>query len=148
MWPSFMYSIITELYHSWQWQAIFIRLLFSHRMVWGLYGDGWIQCPQCSVFTQHNNYNYSQTCVKSLPKGSTISGCLAEVNISKKLKFRNILFGCLRHVGCLIEVATYSGLTVYGQHKGCYICCICTCYFYCSYIMHIHATPTTVLLCL
>ena len=35
-----------------------------------------------------------------------------EVNISTKLKFGNILFGCLRQVGCLIEVTANSGLTV------------------------------------
>jgi len=27
-----------------------------------------------------------------------------EVNISTKLKFKNILYGCLRQVGCLIKV--------------------------------------------
>jgi len=43
---------------------------------------------------------YSQTCVKQPNKGSTKSGCskaggcLTEVNISKKLTFGNILFGC------------------------------------------------------
>jgi len=35
-----------------------------------------------------------------------------EVNICTKLKFGNILFGCLRQVGCLIEVTANSGLTV------------------------------------
>jgi len=44
-------------------------------------------------------------------------GCLAEVNITTKLKFGNILFGCLRQVGCLIEVTTYSGLTAYACLK-------------------------------
>jgi len=33
-------------------------------------------------------------------------GCLAEVNISTKLKLRNIQYGCLRQVGCLIKVTT------------------------------------------
>jgi len=36
-----------------------------------------------------------------------------EVNISTKLKFGNILFGCLRQVGCSIEMTANSGLTVY-----------------------------------
>ena len=40
-------------------------------------------------------------------------GCLMEVNISTKFKFGNILFGCLRQVGCLIEVNANSGLTVH-----------------------------------
>jgi len=39
-------------------------------------------------------------------------GCLMEVNISTKLKFGNILFVCLRQVGCLIQVIATSGLTV------------------------------------
>jgi len=39
-------------------------------------------------------------------------GCLTEVNISTKLMFWNILFGCLRQVGCLIEVTANTGLTV------------------------------------
>ena len=34
------------------------------------------------------------------------------MNISTKLKFENILFGCLRQVDCLIEVTANSGLTV------------------------------------
>jgi len=40
-------------------------------------------------------------------------GCLTEVKISTKLTFGNILFGCLRQVGCLIEVTANTGLTVY-----------------------------------
>jgi len=58
---------------------------------------------------------YSQICVKQPPKGSTkigcfkAGGCIMEVNISTKLKFGNILFGCF------IEVTANSGLTVlYG----------------------------------
>jgi len=35
-----------------------------------------------------------------------------DVNISTQLKFRNKLFGCLRRVGCLIEVTANAGLTV------------------------------------
>jgi len=35
-----------------------------------------------------------------------------EVNIRRKLKFGNILYGCLRQVGCLIEVTTNTGLKV------------------------------------
>ena len=62
--------------------------------------------------------NYSQTCVKQPHKGSTksgcLSGCLKEVNISTKLKFGNILFGCLRQVGGLIEVTANIGLTVFN----------------------------------
>jgi len=41
------------------------------------------------------------------------NGCLTEVNNSTKLKFGNILFGCLRQVGCLIEVTTNSGFIVH-----------------------------------
>jgi len=37
---------------------------------------------------------------------------LTGVNISTKLMFGNILFGCLRQVGCLIEVTANTGLTV------------------------------------
>ena len=40
-----------------------------------------------------------------------------EVNISTKLTFGNILFDCLRQVGCLIEVTANSGLTVYIFEK-------------------------------
>ena len=40
------------------------------------------------------------------------SGCLAEANNSTRLKFRNILYGCLIQVGCLIKVTANSGLTV------------------------------------
>ena len=61
--------------------------------------------------------NYSQTCVKQPHKGSTkkwLLKWLQEVNISTKLKFGNILFGCLRQVGCLIEVTANTGLTVKG----------------------------------
>jgi len=36
-----------------------------------------------------------------------------EVNIRTKLKFGNILYGCLRQVGCLIEVTANTGLTVF-----------------------------------
>jgi len=43
----------------------------------------------------------------------TAGGCLMEVNIRTKLKFDNILYGCLRQVGCLIEVTANTGLTVY-----------------------------------
>jgi len=62
-------------------------------------------------------YIYSQTCDTQPHKGSTkwllnAGGCLAEVNISTNFTFRNILFGCLRQVGCLIEVTANSGLTV------------------------------------
>jgi len=35
-----------------------------------------------------------------------------EVHISTQLKFGNILFGCFRQVGCLIEVTANSGLSV------------------------------------
>jgi len=42
-------------------------------------------------------------------------GCLAEVNISTKLKFGNILYGCSRQVGCLIRVTANSGLSVIIQ---------------------------------
>ena len=35
-----------------------------------------------------------------------------EVHISTQLKFGNILFGCFRQVGCLIEVTANSGLFV------------------------------------
>ena len=39
------------------------------------------------------------------------------MNIStKKLTFGNILFGCLRQVGCFIEVTAKSGLTVYAPN--------------------------------
>ena len=38
-------------------------------------------------------------------------GCLMEVNIRTKLKFGNIVYGCLRQVGCLIEVTANTGLT-------------------------------------
>jgi len=47
-------------------------------------------------------------------KSGCLSGCLKEVNISTKLKFGNILFGCLRQVGGLIEVTANTGLTVKG----------------------------------
>ena len=36
------------------------------------------------------------------------------MNISTKLKFGNILYGCLRQVGCIIKVTANSGLTVYN----------------------------------
>ena len=39
-------------------------------------------------------------------------GCLNELNISTNWKFGNILFGCLKQVGCLIEVTANTGLTV------------------------------------
>jgi len=39
-------------------------------------------------------------------------GCLTEVNFSTNIMFGNILFGCLRQVGCLIEVTANSFLTV------------------------------------
>jgi len=35
------------------------------------------------------------------------------VNINTQLRFGNILFGCLRQIGCLIEVTASTGLTVY-----------------------------------
>jgi len=35
-----------------------------------------------------------------------------EVNISTKLNFGNILYGCFRQVGCLMKVTANSGLTV------------------------------------
>ena len=35
-----------------------------------------------------------------------------EVNISTKLKYGNILYGCLRQVGCLIKVTGNTGLIV------------------------------------
>ena len=39
-------------------------------------------------------------------------GCLTEVNISnKKINVWEHLFGCLRQVGCLIEVTANTGLT-------------------------------------
>jgi len=41
-------------------------------------------------------------------------GCLTEVNISTHLTFGNTLFGCLRQVGCLIEVTANTGWTVYA----------------------------------
>jgi len=44
-------------------------------------------------------------------------GCLAKANISTILKFGNILYGCLRQVGCLIKVTANSGLTV-GYTNG------------------------------
>jgi len=40
-------------------------------------------------------------------------GCLMEVNIRTKLKLGNIVYGCLRQVGCLIEVTANTGLTVF-----------------------------------
>ena len=39
------------------------------------------------------------------------------MNISTKLKFGNISFGCLRQVGCLIEVTANTGLTVLRIEK-------------------------------
>ena len=49
-----------------------------------------------------------------------------EVNISTKLKFENILYGCLRQVGCLIRAISNSGLTVnvillFEYHKITYL---------------------------
>jgi len=44
---------------------------------------------------------------------------LMEVNIRTKLKFGNILYGCLRQVGCLIEVTANTGLTVLGAPNSC-----------------------------
>ena len=41
-------------------------------------------------------------------------GCFIEVNISTKLTFGNIFIGCLRQVGCLIEVTANTGWTVYA----------------------------------
>ena len=38
-------------------------------------------------------------------------GCLTDVNISTNVTFGNILFGCLRQVGCLIEATANTGLT-------------------------------------
>jgi len=40
-------------------------------------------------------------------------GCLMEVNIKTKLKFGNILYGCLRQVRFLIKVTANTGLTVH-----------------------------------
>jgi len=99
MWPTFMHSIITKLYHSWQWQAVFIRLLFSHRMVRGLCGDGWIQCPQCSVLTEHNIITVNPVLSSHNEEKKWLlkaGGCLADVNISTKFKFMNIQFGCIK----------------------------------------------------
>ena len=55
------------------------------------------------------------------PEAQTVAdGCLTEVNISTNLTFGNMLFGCLRQVGCLIEVTANTGLTVhvdnYSRH--------------------------------
>jgi len=44
-------------------------------------------------------------------------GCLAEVSISTKSKFGNVLYWCLRQVGCLIKVTANSGLTVIRNLK-------------------------------
>jgi len=44
-------------------------------------------------------------------------GCLIEVNIRTKLKFGNIVYGCLRQVGCLKEVTANTGLTVVKRSK-------------------------------
>ena len=55
---------------------------------------------------------YGQTCVKQPLFVLPLGGFLMEVNISTKLKFGNMLFGCLRQVGCLIEVTANPGLTV------------------------------------
>jgi len=102
MWPSFMYSIITELYHSWQWQAVFIRLLFSHRMVWGLYGDGWIQCPQYSVFTEHNIITVKPVLSShTVPQWGKKVAALRQVAayqmwISVQNLSKNIRFGCIK----------------------------------------------------
>jgi len=35
-----------------------------------------------------------------------------DVNVKIKLKFGNILLGCLKQFGCLIKVTADSGLTV------------------------------------
>ena len=41
------------------------------------------------------------------------------MNISTKLTFGNILFGCSRQVGCLIEVTANTGLTVVRKKSAC-----------------------------
>jgi len=40
------------------------------------------------------------------------------VNIKTKLKFENILFGCLKQVGCLIEVIADPGLAIKQNIPG------------------------------
>ena len=45
------------------------------------------------------------------------------MNISTKLKLGNILFGCLRQVGCLKEVTINSGLTV-SKYLACCSCAV------------------------
>jgi len=58
----------------------------------------------CQIVIQHHAHK------KELLKACA---CLTEVNISTKLTFGNILFCCLRQVGCLIKVTANTGLTVY-----------------------------------
>ena len=91
----------------------------------------WVDC---------NISGYNCSMIKTTVKPEATQGkhkkwLLSKVNIRTKLKFGNILFGCLRQVGCLIEVTANSGLTVFHskrvlkEHSYCMSSCT---YFVCS----------------
>jgi len=59
-----------------------------------------------------NNLSTVKPVLSSHPSEAQKSG-LEKVNISTKLKFGNILCGCLRQVGCFIKVTANTGLNVH-----------------------------------
>jgi len=64
-----------------------------------------IMCYRCKINILFTQGKHTMLLLSS-------GGCLVEVNISTKLKFGNILYGCVRQVGCLIEVTANSGFNV------------------------------------
>jgi len=73
-------------------------------------------CTSPSHYLQ-SNLCYAATQEKQKKWLLKAGGCLAEENISTKLKFGKILYGCFRQVGCLIKVTANSGLTIYTLYS-------------------------------